>query len=229
MESPTYILVHGAWHGAWCWRDFTPELERRGVAWRAVDLPSARPESPSTTDLADDAAVVAAAAAGIEGPVVLVGHSYAGAVIAEASASIDRLAGLVYVGASVPLVGQSHSDAVREVRVRTEMDACIVVDGPLLRLDLEPALLALYQEATPEARAYARERISVQTLAAFRGVRTAPDASVRTRYVLCRHDHAIDPSVQEVLAQRCDEVVEMASDHCPFVSHPAQLADFVLG
>src|SRR5450631_4224591 len=94
MERPTYILVHGGWHGAWCWRDVTTELDRRDITWRSLDLPSAHDTGGGARDLVDDARAVADAANGA-GPVVLVGHSYAGAVIAEAAASIDRLTRLV--------------------------------------------------------------------------------------------------------------------------------------
>ena len=83
MEESTYVLVHGAWGGAWCWDEFTKDLEGRSVRWRAVDLPSSRVGSDPLSDLAADAAIVTAAASAVEGPVILVGHSYAGAVITE--------------------------------------------------------------------------------------------------------------------------------------------------
>ena len=60
MSTPTYLLVHGAWGGAWCWRDVGAELDRRGVTWRAVDLPSSRNGADPETGLAEDAAAVAA-------------------------------------------------------------------------------------------------------------------------------------------------------------------------
>jgi len=71
VSSPTYILVHGAWGGAWCWRDVGVELDQRGVAWRAVDLPSSRNDAGPQTGLAEDAEAVAALA-NDDGPYVLV-------------------------------------------------------------------------------------------------------------------------------------------------------------
>jgi hypothetical protein len=109
------------------------------------------------------------------------------------------------------------------------MDGAMQVDGPLLRLDLEAAALALYQESAPELRDWAKSRLSTQTLASFRGVRTAAPVEVQSRYVLCRHDHALDPSLQELVSTRCDSVVEIESDHCPFFSHSEELAAILMG
>jgi pimeloyl-ACP methyl ester carboxylesterase len=229
MEESTYVLVHGAWGGAWCWDEFTKDLDGRSVRWRAVDLPSSRVGSDPLSDLAADAAIVTAAASAVEGPVILVGHSYAGAVITEAASHVPNLESLFYIAATVPEVGQSHSGTARLVRVRTLMDSAIRVEGPLLLLDMEIAPLALYQESSPELRAWASSLLSTQTLASFRSARTSPSANVPSRYVLCRHDQALDPSLQELVSGRCDEVVEMDSDHSPFLSHPAQLADILLG
>jgi pimeloyl-ACP methyl ester carboxylesterase len=228
VTQPIYVLVHGAWGGAWCWDQFTKDLDSRGAKWRTVDLPSSQIGTDPNSDLAIDADVVAKAANSIEGSVVLVGHSYAGAVITEAATQVKSLEGLFYIAATVPEIGQSHSETARLVRVRTEMDNAIHVDGPFLILDIDAASLALYQESTSEVRKWATSRLSTQTLASFRGPRTARSVDVLTRYVLCRHDHALDASLQELVSQRCDEVVEMDSDHCPFLSHSAELADILV-
>jgi pimeloyl-ACP methyl ester carboxylesterase len=229
MEKPTYVLVHGAWGGAWCWDQFTKDLDVRGARWRTVDLPSSRIGIDPLSDLAADADVVVSTAADVDGPVVLVGHSYAGSVITESAPRVADLVGLFYIAATVPEIGQSHSDTARLVRVRTLMDSAIRVEGPLLLLDLEIAPLALYQESSPELREWACSRLSTQTLASFRSARTAPSVQAPRRYVLCRHDQALDPSLQALVSQRCDEVVEIESDHCPFLSHIDRLADILLG
>jgi hypothetical protein len=150
-------------------------------------------------------------------------------VITQAASQVDKLDSLFYIAATVPDIGQSHSDTARLVRVRTEMDSAIRLDGDMLHLDLEPAALALYQESTPELREWAKSRLSTQTLASFRAARTAVSVEVPTRYVLCRHDHALDPSLQELVSNRCDEVIEIQSDHCPFLSHSEELTDIFIG
>ncbi len=62
MSDSTFVLVHGAWHGAWCWRHLGEELTRRGERWIAVDLPSSTPGAHANTYLADDAREVVGAA-----------------------------------------------------------------------------------------------------------------------------------------------------------------------
>jgi pimeloyl-ACP methyl ester carboxylesterase len=228
MTEPVYLLVHGAWGGAWCWDEVIKELDSRGASWRTVDLPSSQNGIDPTSDLDVDANVVVDAANGVDRPVVLVGHSYAGAVITQAAPQVNRLDSLFYIAATVPDIGQSHSDTVRLVRVRTEMDGTIRLDGEILRLDLEPAAMALYQESTPELREWAKSRLSTQTLASFRGARTATSVDAPTRYVLCRNDHALDPSLQELVSSQCDDVVEMESDHCPFLSHTEELVEILI-
>jgi len=229
VSKPVYVLVHGAWGGAWCWEKLTEDLDARGASWRTLDLPSSKIGADPGSDLAVDASVVAEVANDVEGPVVLVGHSYAGSVITEAAPQVHGLEGLFFIAATVPEIGQSHSDNARVVRVRTAMDEAILLDGPLLRLDLDAAALALYQDCSLERREWAKARLSVQTLASFRGARTSPDVDVPKRYVLCTHDHALDATLQEVVSRGCDQVVRLESDHSPFLSHSAQLSDILLG
>ena len=221
MTEPTYIFVHGAWHGAWCWRELGREFDRRGVAWRAVDLPSAQPLGDASASLVDDVAAVVACAT-FDGPIVLVGHSYGGVVITEAAPQIANLERLCYIAALVPNLGQSTTDTSRTVNVRTRLDTAIEVEGALLRLNPERVVDALYQECSPDLQAWAAGQLSHQTLASFRSSRRAPKVDVPSRYVLCRHDHALDPSLQERMAERCDALFELASDHSPHISHPIE-------
>ena len=228
MPQPTFILVHGAWHGAWCWRDLTPELDQRSVEWRTIDLPSSHDPGAGTNDLESDADAVARLA-NVDGPVILVGHSYGGAVISEAASRIDQLVGLVYIAALRPKVGQSASEASRVVQVRTELDEAMKVDGAFVRLDVEHAVTSLYLECTSEIQEWAIPQLTSQTLASFRGRRQSNDAKVPSRFLLCRNDRALDPSLQERMAEGCDEVIELSSDHSPYLSHPAQCAELILG
>ena len=226
MTSPTYVLVHGAWSGPWCWRDLTAQFDQRGVAWGIVNLPSAQTDGDPLADLDQDAAVVADACEGL-GNVVLVAHSYGGAVVSQAAHLVGELSRLVFIAAIVPARGESATDVSRLVRVRTTLDEAMVLDGPILRLNPELAGAALYEDCDASTLAWALGQLSTQTLASFRSARTGPDVPVASRYVVCRNDHAIDPSLQEILAARCGERVELSSGHSPFFSHPAELADLI--
>ena len=227
MTSPTYLLVHGAWGGAWCWRDFGSELDRRGIAWTTVDLPSSRDGADPATDLAGDAATVVDCANTL-GSVVVVGHSYAGAVITEAAPRIAGLERLVYVAALVPLLGQSASTTSREVYARTILDDAIERDGSLTHLNLQLAGAALYGDCPPDVVQWALGRLSTQTMASFRTERTSGDATAPSSYIRCSRDHAIDPGLQIEMMKRCDDSLSLDSDHSPFLSQPHTLADAIL-
>ncbi len=82
MDRGNLLLVHGAWHGSWCWDLLVPELVARGWTPSAVDLPSAS-GSPGA-GVREDAEVVREAIAALSGPVTVLAHSYAGVPVGEA-------------------------------------------------------------------------------------------------------------------------------------------------
>lgn len=224
MTTATFVLVHGAWHGAWCWQPLGAVLEGRGVAHDALDLPSSSGLDASVDMNADVLAL--RRFCHDRGPVVLVAHSYAGAVVAEAAPKIEGLAGIVYLAALVPRVGQTASDVTREYGLRSALDATIRRDDVgFLHLDPEPASLALYGDCDAATRQWAINKVSPQTFASFRTVRTSENIAVASAYVVCTRDQSLVPDVQEQVALRCDEVVRMDSDHSAFLSHPDKVAD----
>jgi pimeloyl-ACP methyl ester carboxylesterase len=227
MARPTYVLVHGGWGGAWVWRDVGEELNRRDVPWTAVDLPSSTHGAHPNTFLTDDAREVVAVA-NAEGPVVLVGHSYGGAVLCEAAQDVEHLQRLVYVAALVPLLGESATETSREVQARTLLDEAIQLEGDLLTLDPVLAKKALYQDCADETADWAVTQLSSQTLASFRSPRSSFDVDVPSYYVRCTLDNAVDLGLQELMAGRCNEVATLESGHSPMFSMCAALCDLIL-
>jgi pimeloyl-ACP methyl ester carboxylesterase len=227
MDETTYILVHGAWGGAWVWRDVGIELTRRGVQWTVLDLPSSIHGAPPNTYLADDAREVIEVAK-LDGPVVLVGHSYGGAVITEAAEQIPNLESLIYIAALVPELGQSTTDVSRLAGVATLLDVAIEVDGEVLRLKPDLAKEALYQDCDEDVASWAISQLTPQTIASLHSPRSAFDVEVPTYYVRCAFDQAVDPGLQELLAARCHEVATMESGHTPSLSQPVVLCDLIL-
>lgn len=225
--SPTYILVHGAWGGAWCWRDVGEELDRRGVTWRAVELPSSRNGIDPSTGLAEDANAVAALADG-DGPYVLVAHSYGGAVVSEVASRIPNLQRCVYVAALIPNPGESAYEASRRIQVRTLLDDAIEVDGEYLRLNPVAARAALYSDCSPEVAKWAVELLSTQTLASFRSQRQSENALTEKIYVRCTNDHAVDPQIQQLMSEECDFALSLESEHSPFLSQPSDFCDAIV-
>ena len=227
MSDTTYILVHGAWGGGWCWRDVGLELTRRGANWTVLDLPSSTHGAHPNTFLADDAREVVEIAK-LDGPVVLVGHSYGGAVVAEAADQIPNLEGLVYVAAFVPVLGQSVGEANQEFPNRTLLDDAIEVDGDYLRLDPERAAKALYQDCGEDIAEWAVAQLTSQTIASFRSPRSSFDVDVPSRYVVCMNDQAVDLRIQTMMASRCSKMATIDSGHSPMFSHPSELCDLML-
>lgn len=227
VSSPTYILVHGAWGGAWCWRDVGVELDRRGVTWRAVDLPSSRNGADPATGLAEDTAAVAALA-NDEGPYVLVAHSYGGAVVSEVASHIANLQRCIYVAALKPIPRESATDASRRIQVRTLLDDAIEVEGEFLRLKPDLASDALYNRCTPSISKWAVEQLSTQTIASFRSHRKSDNATTETIYIRCTDDHAVDPELQQLFSEECDFALTLESDHSPFLSQPSDFCDVIL-
>jgi pimeloyl-ACP methyl ester carboxylesterase len=227
MAQPTYVLVHGGWGGAWIWRDVGAELTRREVPWTAVDLPSSIHGAHPNTFLSDDAKEVSQIA-NLEGPVVLVGHSYGGAVILEAAADVTHLERLIYIAALVPLLGESATEVTREVPARTVLDEAIRVDGEFLTLEPTLAKKALYQDCPEETADWAIGQLTPQTLASFRSPRSSFDVDAPSYYVRCTLDNAVDLSVQELMAGRCNEFATLESGHSPMFSVPGALCDLIV-
>ena len=227
VTAPTYILVHGAWGGSWCWRDVGAELDLRGVTWRAVDLPSSRNGADASTGLAEDVGAVAALADG-DGPYILLAHSYGGAVVSEVASRIPNLQRCIYVAALIPSPGESATDASRRVRVRTRLDDAIEVEGDYLRLNPEMASEALYSDCTPSVAKWAVSQLSTQTIASFRSHRETENARTETIYVRCTNDHAVDPQIQQLMSEECDFALSLESEHSPFLSQPSLFCDVIL-
>lgn len=226
MNSPTFLLVHGAWHGSWCWQRLGQTLDERGRSWTAIDLPSSSGRDASVDMTADVMAL--RRVSHDRGPVVIVAHSYAGAVVAEAAPQIADLVGVVNLAALVPRIGQTATDVTREYGLRSPLDATIRRDDVgFLRLDPELASLALYGDCDDDTRRWASQQITAQTFVSFRSPRTSENAAVANTYVICSRDQALLPEVQVQIAQRCDRVMTIDSDHSPFLSHPGDLADLL--
>jgi pimeloyl-ACP methyl ester carboxylesterase len=110
-KGKTYILVHGAWHGAWCWKKVVPLLENAGHHVLAIDLPGHGKDSArvSSVTMKDYVNKVVDEINAQQGQVILVGHSMAGVVISQAAEVVGRekIEALVYLDAFMPKNGES--------------------------------------------------------------------------------------------------------------------------
>jgi pimeloyl-ACP methyl ester carboxylesterase len=225
-----FVLIHGAWHGAWCWYKVLPALEAAGHQATALDLPSGGVDLTPAAGVTREqqTARVVALLDELREPVVLVGHSAGGMVISTvAEARPDKIERLVYLSAFLLPNGASPvAEAARDegstlsAHLQFSPDGTIVVD-PSARRDV------FYGDCDD------RDVALAQSLLRPIGLRTTTDLlvlgagfeRVRRFYVSCLRDQAISPAFQQRMytALPCERVLTIPSDHSPFLSHPGAL------
>jgi pimeloyl-ACP methyl ester carboxylesterase len=231
-----FVLVHGAFHGAWCWEPFVSELAGRGHAVATLDLPGAGDDPTPVAEVTLDAYArrICDALAAEPEPAVVVGHSMGGVAITQAAARCpERIARLVYVAAFLPDDGQSLVDLTKLPEGAGDMvQENMVVEGepPVATMPAAAAREAFYGLCTPEQAAWATERLRPQPLAPFvTPVQLDRDgvAGPPRGYVIAAQDRAIPTALQRRLVADNPDVdaVELDADHSPFLSRPAELAD----
>jgi pimeloyl-ACP methyl ester carboxylesterase len=220
MTDPTVVLVHGAWHGGWCWSDVVPLLDKAGLAAVSVDLPS----SGGTGGLTEDAALVRATVESQDGPTVVVGHSYGGIVITEATAGLTSVQHLVYVCAFMIDAGASLVSTLAG-----DLPPWITVDEAAGVSRVNDPVRAFYADVAPDVAAACSARLTSQTLSSF----ATPVGAVGWRehpssYLACTEDNAIPYAAQRAMSANAGTVETIPSSHSPFLSQPDAVADLVV-
>ncbi|MFI7617633.1 alpha/beta hydrolase [Nonomuraea terrae] len=213
----TVMIVHGAWHRPSHWEKLETELHALGYGTHAPALPSAG-ERP-TGGMHDDAAVVAKELASIEGPVVLLGHSYGGIPITEAAAGARNVERLIYLCAWMPDEGQSLFDLEGSA---TPDD----VSG-LLPLLSRPRT-SFYGDMPDLEAEQAMSMLVEQTLRSFaEKVGAVAWRDIASTYIVAEQDQAIPLALQEKMAAQAAEIRRLTSGHSPFLSQPRVLAALI--
>jgi len=229
----TFALVHGAWHGAWCWERLTPLLQQAGHDVVAMDLPSE--DGTATFDTYAD--VVCAALDGRDDDVVLVGHSYNGNTIPLVAAR-RPVRHLVYLCAMVPDLGRSvfdqMSDELEMLNPVAYEQGLSVPDEQLRQVwtDLDLACAMFYGDCDEPTTKAAIARLRPQSAyPALRPFSLAEFPSAPTTYIVCSDDQILRPEwSRHVARQRLGaDLVELPGDHSPFYSRPSVLAEVLLG
>ena len=225
----TFVLVHGAWHGAWCWELLVAELDRRGSRAIALDLPSDDPDA----DASRYAELVAAECERAGGPVTLVGHSLAGLVLPRV-AMIRPVERYVFVGGAIPLPGHSFAEQFALEPLKQEPDMHATEADELERSywpDPERAIAGLYHDCPRELAEWAASKLRPQARAAPREEFATDELpALEGGYVISREDRMFAPDWMRTAARERlgMEPVEIDGGHSPMLSRPAELADLLI-
>ena len=223
------LLIHGSCHGAWCWRDVIPALEALGHSARAIDMPSHGGDPTPVTEVTLDGCRDAILAASTPETIVL-GHSWGGYPIsAAAEAAPERMRGLIYLCAYVPISGLSMID-MRKRAARQPLMPAVRRSGDGLSYTFDPDQVPtlFYHDCPAEAVDYAMPRLCPQaTLPQTTPLELSSNwADMPKAYIRCAEDRAIPPEYQaEMVADWPDgRVVSLPTSHSPFFADPAALA-----
>ena len=220
VAKPTIVLVHGAFADALGWQKLIPILLHDGYQVTAVEIP--------LESLDGDIATTKRALDLQTGPVVLVGHSYGGAVITGAAAGNPKVKALVYLAAIAPDVGET---------VDAYLDKYPTLLGPALKPDsagfltVDPdkfhAVFAADLSAGEAAVAAATQKPI--NGAAFKGqVHQAAWKTIPSWYAVSKQDHALNPDLERFYADRMHaQTVEIDASHVAFLSHPQEVARLI--
>lgn len=232
-----YILIHGAWHGAWCWGRVAPLLEGAGHTVIAPDLPG------SGLDLTPLAAVTFASyvqrvldvidAQPAEESLIVVGHGSSGMVISQAAeARAERIGLLVYLSALLPKSGETALHII-EHEANLELEACLEVDDLSMRLRASKAGEMLYQDCEWKDIYDTLQHLTPQALLPLMTpvMLTERFLSVPRIYLTCRYDLVLSSRLQGQMygATPCERVVWLMTGHAPFLSAPDRLAARLIG
>jgi pimeloyl-ACP methyl ester carboxylesterase len=224
QEKPTIVLVHGGWADSSGWNREVTALQRLGY-------PVIAPANP-LRGLASDAAYVRSVLQTIDGPIVLVGHSYGGAVITNAAVGVPQVKALVYIAGFAPDGGESLVKLVTmnpgsQIGPPTTIARKYPLPGGgegtdlyLTKSGFETAFAAdvprrLADQMWAEQRPFSQE--AFESLSGEPAWKTIP-----SWYLVSTQDHAIPPATQRFMAGRAHATVsEVTASHVPMVSRPA--------
>ena len=229
-----FVLVHGAWLGAWCWDAVAESLRKQGHTVAVPELPGHGTDQTPLASISLDAYVKKVSEA-IDASAVLVGHSMAGAVISQTAESIpEKIERLVYVsayllrnGENITTVSQQADDSLVPANMVFAPDySTVEIHQEGLRdvfcADAPPdRVKAIVAKARPEPTAPFNTPVQISE---------KRFGKVPRAYIKTSQDRAVTPKLQALMLNRtpCDPVLTVESSHTPFLSRPAELARLIV-
>lgn len=214
------VLVHGGFVDGSGWEGVYKALKKDGYTVAIVQNP--------TITLTDDVAVAKRAIAALNGPVILVGHSYGGAVITEAG-NDPKVAGLVYITAFAPDAGESVASLIKDPPPGAPVPPILPPQDGFLFLDRAKFPAAFAGDVSPDAASFMADSQVPWGVEALSGAITQP--AWRTKpswYLVSTEDKMIPPDAQRAMSKRAGStVVEVKGSHAVYVSQPQAVAQII--
>jgi pimeloyl-ACP methyl ester carboxylesterase len=214
------VLIHGGFVDGSGWQPVYKILTGEGFTVRVVQNP--------TLSLSDDVAVTKRVIASVDGSVILVGHSYGGAVVTEAG-NDPKVKGLVYIAAFAPDKGESVSSLIANPAPGAPVPPILPPQEGFLFLDRSKFAASFAADVEPELAAFMADSQVPWGVEALAGVVSNPAwRSKPSWYLVATEDKMIPPPAQRLMAQRAEsKVVETAGSHAFYVSKPKVVAELI--
>lgn len=240
-KDKTYILIHGAWHGAWCWYKVVPEMTKKGFKAIAIDLPGHGKDTtnPEIVTFRMYVEKVKEVANSINGQVILVGHSMSGTVISQAAEELgkDKVNKLVYLDAFLPRNGESVSKLAGMIfqTLPKETDTTKITfskgivnasNGKTRTFKPQVADVVFYHDCKKKDKELAHQNLCRQAsepLGATVALTDSIYGQIPKYYILCTEGKDLDKSLLPTRV-KCEKVINIATSHSPFFSKPKELA-----
>jgi pimeloyl-ACP methyl ester carboxylesterase len=229
----TFVLLHGAWQGAWCWRHVVPRLEADGHRVVAPDLPGhgAGADAASLADLTLQHYVdaVVGLVEPIDEPVILVGHSMGVLISAIGDEVPDSIESLVYVASAIPPDGSPMLQVMEHYDPGFPASLVWAADRRTAEITATGAREFLYTLSPTADVEFALPRLTPEPVVPFATpVTTRPERYGRVRrcYIETLRDRTVPHALQKSIQERVgfNRVFTIDSDHSPFFSAPDELA-----
>jgi pimeloyl-ACP methyl ester carboxylesterase len=237
----TFVLLHGSFHGNWCWNRLIPLLESAGHEAVAPNLPASGgdPAPIVNADLRSYATRVAGVVDGIAGPVIMVGHSMGGLVTSQVCEHRpDRIAAAIYVNGLLLRNDESlgsflAATATLDVDDLVLKNMKVSSDGLTATFPPERAAEVFYNTCSTAEAEWATPQLSPQRTKVYQDKLELTQrhyGRVKRFYVQGSKDNAVSPLLQDVMLENtpCQRLFTLDSDHSPFLSTPGELADILL-
>jgi pimeloyl-ACP methyl ester carboxylesterase len=221
LSVPTVVLVHAAWADASSWSKVIPPLQRNPMPVVAVQIP--------LTSLSDDVATVRRTLKKVSGPVVLVGHSYGGAVITAAASGNPNVKALVYIAAMAPDEGETVGELLHRAAPHASAPGLVPDEDGCLWMSAKGFADAVAHESSADDALLMAATQKPIAIKCVQEQMTKPAWKEKPSwFLLAERDRMIAPETQRFMAHRTGgHILAMEVDHTPLASAPDRVVAII--